>query len=59
MYILKIFNYYFNFCVSKLFSYSIDDTLLRKAFTDILICCDIHFTYILVFLDFAHNDMWA
>ena len=48
MYILKILNYYFNFCVSKSFYYSTDDALLRKAFTDILNCCDIHSTYILL-----------
>ena len=30
------------------FIYSPDDALLRKAFTDILNCCDIHFTYILL-----------
>ena len=59
MYILKIFNHHFNFCVSKSFYYSTDDALLRKAFTNILNCCDIHFTYILVFPDFAHNDRWA
>ena len=27
--------------------YSTDDALLRKAFTDILNCCDIHFIYTL------------
>ena len=31
----------------KAFCSSTDDALLRKAFTDILNCCDIHFTYIL------------
>ena len=44
---IKYFNHRFNFCVSKSFYYSTDDALLRKAFTDILNCCDIHFTYIL------------
>ena len=52
MYISKIFNHHFNFCVSKSFSYSTDDASLRKAFTDILNGCDIHFTYIL--LDMAN-----
>ena len=47
MYILKILNHHFNFCVSKSFYYNTDDVLLRKAFTDILNCCDIHLTYIL------------
>ena len=45
---IKYFNYHLNFCVSKSFYYSADDALLRKAFTDILSCCDIHFTFILV-----------
>ena len=45
---IKYFNYYFNFCVSKSFYYSTGDALLRKAFTHILTCCDIHFTYILL-----------
>ena len=40
--------HHFNFCVSKSFYYSTDDVLLRKAFTDILNCCDIHLTYILL-----------
>ena len=44
---IKYFNHRFNFCVSKSFYYSADDALLRKAFTDILNCRDIHFTYIL------------
>ena len=44
---IKYFKHHFNFCVSKSFYYSTDDALLRKAFTDILNCCDIHFTYIL------------
>ena len=44
---IKYFNHYFNFCVSKSFYYSTNDVLLQKAFTDILNCCDIHFTYIL------------
>ena len=52
MYILKIFNRHFNFCGSESFYYRTDDALLRKAFTDILNCCDIHFTYIL--LDIAN-----
>ena len=33
---------------SKSFYYSTDDALQRKAFTDILNCCDIHLTYILI-----------
>ena len=45
---IKYFNHHFKFCVSKSFYYSTDDALLRKAFTDILNCCDIHFTYILL-----------
>ena len=44
---IRYFNHHFNFCVSKSFYYSTVDMLLRKAFTDILNCCDIHFTYIL------------
>ena len=44
---IKYFKHLFNFCVSKSFFYSTDDALLQKAFTDILNCCDIHFTYIL------------
>ena len=47
MYILKNFDHHFNFCVSKSFYYRTDDALLRKGFTDILNCCNIHFTYIL------------
>ena len=45
---IKYFNHRFNFCVSKSFYYSTDDALLRKAFTDILNCCDIqvHFNYV-------------
>ena len=31
----------------KAFCSSTDHALLRKAFTDIVNCCDIHFTYIL------------
>ena len=45
---IKYFNHHFNFCVSKSFYYSTDDALLRKAFTDILSCYDINFTYILL-----------
>ena len=37
---------------SKSFYYSTDDALLRKAFTDILNCCDIHFNYILTVVNF-------
>ena len=33
---------------SKSFCYSTEDALQRKAFTDILNCCDIHLTYILL-----------
>ena len=44
---IKYFNHHFNFCVSKSFYYSTEDALLRKAFTNILNCCNIHFTYIL------------
>ena len=44
---ISYFSHPFNFCVSKSFYYSTDDALLRKAFTDILNCYDIHFTYIL------------
>ena len=43
-----IINHHFNFCVSKSLYYSTDDALLQNAFTDILNCCDIHFTYILL-----------
>ena len=38
---IKYFNHRFNFCVSKSFYYSTDNALLRKAFTDILNCCEI------------------
>ena len=41
------------FYVSKSFYCSTDDALLRKAFTDILNCCDIYFTYII--LSFIHS----
>ena len=44
-----IINHHFNFCVSKSLYYSTDDALLQNAFTDILNCCDIHFTYILLY----------
>ena len=47
---IENFNHHFNFCVSKSFYYSTEDALLRKAFTDILNCCDIHFTYIILIL---------
>ena len=43
--ILENFNHHFNFSVSRSFYYSTDNMLLRKAFTDILNCCDVHFTY--------------
>ena len=33
-----------------------DDALLRKAFTDILNCCDIHFTYILLHMANLLNE---
>ena len=33
-----------------------DDVLLRKAFTDILNCCDIHFTYILLHMANLLNE---
>ena len=46
---IQNFNH-FNICVSKSFYYSTDDVLLQKAFTDILNCCDIYFTYILLLL---------
>ena len=49
---IKYFNHRFNFCGSKSFYYSTNDALLRKAFTDILNCCDIHFTYILLYSKF-------
>ena len=54
---IKYFNHHFKFCVSKLFYYSTDDALLRKAFTDILNCCDIHFTYI--YSCFIENDLMS
>ena len=44
---IKYLNHHLNVCVRKLFYYSTDDVLERKAFTDILNCCHIHFTYIL------------
>ena len=44
---IESFNHHFNFCASKSFYYSTDDALLRKAFTDILNCCNIHFNYTL------------
>ena len=50
---IKNFNHHVNFCVSKSFYHSTDDASLRRAFTDILNCCDIHFTYIL-FLEKKH-----
>ena len=53
---IKYFNHHFNFCVSKSFYYSTDDALLRKAFIDILNCCDIHFTYILLHMVNLLND---
>ena len=36
---------------------STDDALLRKAFTDIFNCCDIHFTYILLLIDYFQSDL--
>ena len=50
---IENFNHHVNFCVSKSFYHSTDDASLRRAFTDILNCCDIHFTYIL-FLEKKH-----
>ena len=50
---IENFNHDFNFCVSKSFYYSTEDALLRKSFTDILNCCDIHFTYMLILGDFV------
>ena len=36
--------------------YSTDDALLRKAFSDILNCCDTHFTYILIHMANLLNE---
>ena len=47
---IKDFNHHFNFSISKSFYCSTDDALLRKTLTDILNCCDIHSTYILITL---------
>ena len=45
---IKYFNQHLNVCVSKSFYYSTDHALLRKVFSDILNCFDIHFTCILL-----------
>ena len=42
-----------------LFYYSTDDMLLRKALTDILNCCDIHFTYILLHMANLLNRLFT
>ena len=45
---IKYFKHHFDFCVSKSFYYSVDNALLQKIFTDILNCCYIHLTCILL-----------
>ena len=47
MYILKVYVYLINFCVSKSFYSITEDALLQKAFTNILYYCGNHSAYII------------
>ena len=47
MYILSILTIISKFLCKYIIYNSSDDALLRKAFTDIVNCCDIYFIYIL------------
>ena len=57
------FSYFLNIgkfmCLCSAIYYSTDDGLLRKAFTDILNCCDIYFTYILLHMANLLNGFYS
>ena len=47
IYILKVYVYLINFCVSKSFYSITEDALLQKTFTNILYYCGNHSAYII------------